>query len=140
MAFSASRPAACCESCVCPSILKKNLKSLSSIIFESISLNLGASFDPDTGVFTAPRDGVYSFSWSALSSTLFDAQTTGILRIQLMVNGDPVAGSVGTRTTSGNKLIILRNGDTVSLEVEKGHQREELKERADQTVFNGFMI
>ena len=57
-----------------------------------------------------------------------------------MVNGDPVAGSVGARTTSGNKLIILRNGDNVSLEVEKGHQRQELKERADQTVFNGFMI
>ena len=140
MAFSASRPAACCESCVCPSILKKNLKSLSSIIFESISLNLGASFDPDTGVFTAPRDGVYSISWSAISSTFYERSHAGYLWIQLMVNGMPKAGSIGTRTTSGNKVIILRAGDTVNLMVVKDHESQQLLEGAVQTVFNGFMI
>lgn len=35
--------------------------------FENVQLNKGNGYDPKTGVFTAPEDGVYSFAWSILS-------------------------------------------------------------------------
>lgn len=38
-----------------------------TIKFENVQLNKGEGYDPMTGVFTAPKDGVYSFAWSFLS-------------------------------------------------------------------------
>lgn len=35
--------------------------------FENVQINKGNGYDPKTGVFTAPEDGVYSFAWSILT-------------------------------------------------------------------------
>lgn len=37
--------------------------------FENVQINKGNGYDPKTGVFTAPEDGVYSFAWSILTKT-----------------------------------------------------------------------
>lgn len=37
------------------------------MIFDNVSLNEGKAYDSTTGIFTAPCDGIYSFSWTTLS-------------------------------------------------------------------------
>ncbi|XP_061187624.1 complement C1q-like protein 3 [Saccostrea echinata] len=38
-----------------------------TIKFNNVQLSKGGGYDPETGIFTAPEDGVYSFAWSYLS-------------------------------------------------------------------------
>ncbi|XP_062604129.1 complement C1q-like protein 3 [Saccostrea cucullata] len=38
-----------------------------TIKFNNVQLNKGGGYDPETGIFTAPEKGVYSFAWSYLS-------------------------------------------------------------------------
>lgn len=44
-----------------------NITPNTTITFESVHLNKGDGYDPASGIFTAPEDGVYSFAWSFLS-------------------------------------------------------------------------
>uniref|UniRef100_A0A8W8LVZ6 C1q domain-containing protein n=1 Tax=Magallana gigas TaxID=29159 RepID=A0A8W8LVZ6_MAGGI len=47
--------------------LKNHLRNVpvnTIIKFEKVHLNKGNGYDPATGVFIAPEDGVYSFAWS----------------------------------------------------------------------------
>lgn len=46
-----------------------NLKTSETVIFNQASLNKGSAYDTTTGEFTAPTDGVYSFSWTTMSET-----------------------------------------------------------------------
>ncbi|XP_022300645.2 uncharacterized protein LOC111108853 [Crassostrea virginica] len=51
--------------------LKHNLQNLpinTALKFDNVRLNKGGGYDPNTGIFTAPEDGVYSFAWSFLSN------------------------------------------------------------------------
>uniref|UniRef100_A0A8W8M0G8 C1q domain-containing protein n=1 Tax=Magallana gigas TaxID=29159 RepID=A0A8W8M0G8_MAGGI len=46
----------------------RNVPVNTIIKFEKVHLNKGNGYDPATGVFTAPENGVYSFAWSFLTS------------------------------------------------------------------------
>ncbi|XP_062597904.1 complement C1q tumor necrosis factor-related protein 7-like [Saccostrea cucullata] len=50
-------------------VLIKSITSLGAqkpVIFEKMTLNEGLGYDATTGKFTAPEDGIYSFSWNVL--------------------------------------------------------------------------
>lgn len=77
------------------------------IKFGNVEFNDGNGYDPTTGKFTAPVDGVYSFLWTYNSSS----------KVYLcgFVNGKPRAFS-GTQTTSwqntsGHFVAKLKKGD-----------------------------
>jgi hypothetical protein len=36
--------------------------------YQDVLLNKGNGYDPNTGIFTAPTDGVYSFEWTFITS------------------------------------------------------------------------
>uniref|UniRef100_K1RAZ6 Caprin-2 n=1 Tax=Magallana gigas TaxID=29159 RepID=K1RAZ6_MAGGI len=43
------------------------MKEQETVIFDKVSLNEGNAYDKTSGIFTAPMDGIYSFTWSMLT-------------------------------------------------------------------------
>ncbi|VDI09529.1 Hypothetical predicted protein [Mytilus galloprovincialis] len=44
------------------------LNAKSTVVFESVILNIGSHYNSNDGVFVAPRKGVYLFSWTVSSA------------------------------------------------------------------------
>lgn len=44
-----------------------NMKNEETVIFDDVSLNEGKAYDRTTGIFTAPSDGFFSFTWATLT-------------------------------------------------------------------------
>ena len=61
--------------------------------FKKKSLNAGQGFNMATGEFTAPKSGIYTFSWAGLPSL-----NTNV-RILLMKNGQEVANAYASSGT-----------------------------------------
>lgn len=43
------------------------MKNQEIVIFDKVSLNDGNAYNKTSGIFTAPMDGIYSFTWSILT-------------------------------------------------------------------------
>ncbi|CAG0920953.1 unnamed protein product [Notodromas monacha] len=97
-----------------------------SLKYAQEDLNIGAGFDMNTGIFTAPVDGIYYFSWygcdKEYSSDFHymvwikheghpDAQMQGIN--MPFLHGD--TGSIATISTKG--YVYMKKGDVVSTEI-----------------------
>lgn len=92
-----------------------NLFVKTTIKFDYVQLNKGNGYDPKTGIFTAPEDGVYSFAWSFLS------QSGSIVYIATVVdNVDHVFALTDgkhSNITSGHLLHELKKGNKVWIRI-----------------------
>ncbi|XP_061186963.1 uncharacterized protein LOC133195106 [Saccostrea echinata] len=88
-----------------------------TIKFNNVQLNKGEAYDPETGIFTAPEEGVYSFAWSFLS------KQGGTVYIAATVNKiDRAHTCIGIQqsqyiSTSGNLIFELMKGNKVWIRV-----------------------
>ncbi|XP_022298035.2 complement C1q-like protein 3 [Crassostrea virginica] len=92
-----------------------NVTPNTTIKFGNVQLNTGNSYDPNTGIFTAPEDGVYSFAWSFLS------KVGGTVYVAAVIdNADHVHTCIQDQqskfiSTSGHLLHELKEGSRVWL-------------------------
>ena len=92
-----------------------NLEPNATIKFGNVQLNKGNGYDPNTGIFTAPEDGVYSFAWSFLS------KVGGTVYVAAVIdNADHVYTRIQDQqskfiSTSGHLLHELKEGSRVWL-------------------------
>ena len=85
-----------------------------TIIFDSVTTNVGTAYNGNSGVFTAPNPGIYSFSWSIAVICHSYAAT------ELVVNSDAI-GFIETdgetdcehKLSTGNVVVDLHTGDIV---------------------------
>ncbi|XP_052680200.1 complement C1q tumor necrosis factor-related protein 3-like [Crassostrea angulata] len=92
----------------------ENLKNYEIVIFDKVSLNEGNAYDHVTGIFTAPLDGIYSFTWTTLT------KAGKYFVTEIMLNGKTVAfNNTDGRGHSGNPMstshanIKMKKGDKV---------------------------
>jgi hypothetical protein len=91
----------------------RNVPVNTTIRFRDVKLNKGNGYNPGTGIFTAPEDGVYSFIWTILSNkggtVYLGAVVDNVDQVHTCINNQ---GSVHI-TTSGHLLQELKKGSRV---------------------------
>lgn len=92
------------------------------IPYDIVILNLGEAMDPGSGIFTAPKAGVYSFSFSGVSY-MGGTTTDGYYKVALVHNGYYIGQGRGHFTQGKNyqtlslqSVLKLNIGDQVWLE------------------------
>ncbi|XP_030281120.1 cerebellin-1-like isoform X1 [Sparus aurata] len=99
----------------------------SPIPYDVITLNHGHGYNPALGIFTAPRSGVYSFSFSIYSKVGGKGERM-YYKVQLMRNREVVASmwednrEDSEDSSSQTVLLSLQQGDQVYVELLSGRQ------------------
>ncbi|XP_056006834.1 uncharacterized protein LOC125658535 [Ostrea edulis] len=85
-----------------------------TIKFDRIVTNIGNHYNSYSGTFTAPRHGVYAFSWNLY------CYAEGYIYSQIVVNSNAVGamltiaeGATNIRTTTGFMVVEVNQGDVV---------------------------
>jgi len=109
------------------------------VVFNSTYINVGNHFNTSTGLFTAPVDGLYSFSGSVYTNG-------SISQMWLVVNGnradatDYVQPSSGIFCMLGATTIHLIAGDTVGLHPYAGNATIDIIQNNNHSWFKGHLL
>ncbi|CAG2224925.1 unnamed protein product [Mytilus edulis] len=104
------------------------------IKFESVKTNIGGHYSPSTGIFTAPRNGLY------MISATIRPNGSAYLHCEIQVNGEMKEKLVGTRGSTGtaNAVLQLKKGNKVF--IKKDHRSGENMMGKDWSMFSGYFI
>ena len=116
------------------------------ISFDVVRLNVGGAMNTATGKFTAPRNGIYSFSFTGLGQ-LAASSSRVVLDVAMYLNGNiigrGVADETGTadqyETTSFQSTLNLQKGDQIWLEIWQLSSGMYLRGQ-DSTHFSGYLL
>uniref|UniRef100_A0A672Z298 Cerebellin 18 n=1 Tax=Sphaeramia orbicularis TaxID=375764 RepID=A0A672Z298_9TELE len=106
-----------------------------------VALNHGNGYNPSLGIFTAPRGGVYVFSFTVYSS-VSDGQRL-YHKVQLMKDGDLVSGvwennREDSEDSATQRVILeMEAGCQVYLELVSGRK---LCSSLELNIFTGYML
>uniref|UniRef100_A0A8C4HCK0 C1q domain-containing protein n=1 Tax=Dicentrarchus labrax TaxID=13489 RepID=A0A8C4HCK0_DICLA len=115
----------------------------SPIPYDVITLNHGSGYNPALGIFTAPRSGLYSFSFSVYSKVGKEGERM-YYKVQLMRNGEVVASTWEDNredsedSSSQTVLLSLQQGGQVYVELLNGRQLCGIAESLN--TFSGSLI
>jgi len=112
----------------------------SKISFEIETLNIGFAMNLTSGIFTAPKSGIYHFSFTVIKDKNDRAWTSIFLR----KNGENVGvalaeGINGAYTTSVVSTLKLIEGDKIDLNKETTRD-DNYVERELYTQFTGWLV
>lgn len=110
-----------------------------TIPFDKIFANVGGGYDSTTGVFTAPKSGIYDFTIHG-----YDSNQDKAMWIELKKNDDLLVSISGynSHSTAGNSVITyLSAGERVYVQA-RPNQQFSLFGKPDQVyaTFSGYMI
>jgi hypothetical protein len=96
--------------------LHLNLKSPVNVVYSGILLNSGNAYNPHSGFFTAPSDGLYIFTWTSLvqPNTIFDSE----IRVNGIHNGYSNCNnnqSPAHENCANTVPLALKSGDKVNI-------------------------
>ncbi|XP_063448705.1 complement C1q tumor necrosis factor-related protein 4-like [Mytilus trossulus] len=111
----------------------KSLASNEVVVFDKIWLNMGGVYSQDTGVFTAPKTGLYSISTTVMAYHNSD------LHCYLWKNNEKVVLAFGNDLSTGtlNVVMALKLNDTVYVKHADASERIYGDHRS---TFSGYLI
>jgi hypothetical protein len=122
--------------------MSANLNSLgnyAAVVFGKVTLNSGSAYNGKTGIFTAPADGIYSFTWTILANNGYYFNT------QIVINGNIVAYNMADSKTGGSHyaatsttaMIRMKRKDKVWI---RAHGKQGVYAISDWSSFSGFRM
>ncbi|CAG2197042.1 C1QL [Mytilus edulis] len=106
------------------------------IKFHNVNINKGNYYNPTTGIFTAPRQGIYQISCTIVG------YGTGVFQYQITLNGKSF--TLGNTSTGGSwnsqtstVLMDLKQGDRVYVESRGGSQKVHAN---SNSYFSGYLL
>ncbi|KAM9468594.1 cerebellin 18 [Clarias gariepinus] len=114
-----------------------------SISYNNVSLNLGYGYNPSMGTFTAPRAGLYSFSYTVYSNLGADGERL-YHKVQLMKDGQVIASSWEDNREDAEDsatqvvLLPLKKGNQVYIELVLG--RFVCGDTQSYNSFSGYLV
>lgn len=110
----------------------------SVVIYNDVVTNEGDGYNPSTGIFTAPTEGLYSFSWTTTASA------NKYFFTYLDVNGNNIArnhAGLNTVTFSASQTVVvhLKTHDKVNIKVQDNYVGQLIR-GSGWSTFSGFMI
>lgn len=114
------------------------LGTAQTVIFDSVITNIGNAYNPQTGHFTAPHDGVYFFASSFLKTT-----GTPALHLQMVKNTDEISKghastASGPESGSMNAVVELKKNDVVKIRHHPSQGSETI--HGEWSYFTGYLI
>lgn len=79
----------------------ENIKQNEILIFDKVSLSEENAYNVTSGIFTAPVDGIYSFSWTILT------KGGKYFITDIMLNGRPIAFNYTDGRRTGRILYVI---------------------------------
>ncbi|XP_062577223.1 heavy metal-binding protein HIP-like [Saccostrea cucullata] len=119
----------------------QNLGSNAVVVFGKVTENSGSAYNSKTGIFTAPQDGIYSFTWTILTHRGKTFNTNIVLNDKSNTIGYNYAdGKTGSNTYSSGSattIIKMKKNDKVWIKTYAGQG-----EYADGywSSFSGFKL
>lgn len=91
-------------------------EQMASITFDIERVNEGNAMNLDTGIFIAPKLGVYSFDFSAVSSST-ESESNVVLFVNNSPKGSTMSNYPGEATVNLPSMWRLNRGDQVTLKL-----------------------
>lgn len=121
--------------------------TMGKLPFDLTILNNGGGMDAGSGIFTAPRNGTYSFAFSGLVVHP-TSSSVSLLRFALMLNDskvgyilDQTQGEVTFHTVSLSSVLELKVGDRVWINLVESYSGAYLYDSNEQyTHFTGHLL
>ncbi|XP_056015789.1 heavy metal-binding protein HIP-like [Ostrea edulis] len=118
---------------------QQNLGNQAVVIFGKVTLNSGSAYNGNTGIFTAPKDGIYSFTWTILT------KLGSYFHTEIVINGNVVgynhvdgkSGSSNYESSSATVMVRMKKKDKVWIRIYSGLGKFGY---ADWSSFSGFKL
>ena len=109
-----------------------------TIPFDITQVNVGGGMNINSGIFTAPKSGIYFFSFTGLKE-----YANNYAAVDLYHNSNHITTAAGTAVTGHltktlSSTLSLRSGDQISLRLTYGQLHD--IEQDHYTNFNGIML
>ncbi|CAC5406911.1 unnamed protein product [Mytilus coruscus] len=89
-----------------------NLERESTVVFDTIVINEGSHYNNYDGLFVAPRDGIYLFSWTVLSFGTNHVMTELVVDDEVITStGERDADSVSYMSASMTAICRMKKDD-----------------------------
>ncbi|XP_073331689.1 uncharacterized protein [Pagrus major] len=104
-----------------------------TLIFNRVFTNIGKAYNSKTGIFTAPRKGVYHFSFMTFGYCYYTSGAILVKNGHYQVSTWEFKGPDTSDTTSNTVILELNVGETVSIILWRGG-------KVHSSVFSGFLV
>uniref|UniRef100_A0AAY4B4V3 C1q domain-containing protein n=1 Tax=Denticeps clupeoides TaxID=299321 RepID=A0AAY4B4V3_9TELE len=112
-----------------------------TLVYRTVITNIGSSYNPNTGIFTAPRRGIYYFTFSTYAHVPHQRFTSLYKNGALITSAYghyPPGQNTGSGSGSNHAVLQLEKGDVVYVQLRSGSHVHD--DSNSYSTFSGVLL